>query len=327
MSDQRAQTPVTPDGRLGEADAHPGFADPDYVRRRNRITDRAEGHRVGDPSPHVDYTEAEHQTWRTVHSALLRAHEGRVCKDVAEARDRAPIPDDHVPQHAEVGDQLRALTGFSFTLAGGIVPNKRFLGSMAGDHFHAVQYVRHPAMPLYTPEPDVIHDVFGHGTHLTSPFLADLYRTVGRAAARVDSDDALDLISRVYWYSLEYGVALEHGQVRAYGAALLSSFGEILRYEQADIRPWDLREITTRPYQVAGYQPVLYSVRSLDHLAEILHDFLDDFDEETGARLGLPPLEERGFMGRPDNAPATPRPRTEGKSVARTARPDYRAGT
>lgn len=153
------------------------------------------------------------------------------------AREAAPIPTDHVPQHAEVADCLQPLAGFRFTLAGGIVPNKRFLGAMAHGYFPAVQYVRHPAMPLYTPEPDVLHDVFGHGTHLTDPWFADLYRTVGRAAARVESADALHLISCLYWYTLEYGVAWEDGRPKAYGAALLSSCGELRRFDQAQIRP------------------------------------------------------------------------------------------
>ena len=284
---------------MGPAHDHPGFADPHYVRRRNHLADQARHHRVGDPSPHVEYTPAEHRTWRTVHRALLQAHQGRICQAVEEARDQAPIPADHIPQHAEVGEALTTLTGFSFTLAGGIVPNQRFLGSMADGHFHAVQYVRHPTMPLYTPEPDVIHDVLGHGTHLTSPLFADLYRTVGHAARRVHSDDALDLISRIYWHTLEYGLAHESGTIKAYGAALLSSYGELLRMHQAHIRPWNLHEIATRPYQVSGYQPVLYTVRSLDHLTQVLHDLLDDFDEDTRPRMGLPPLAERGLTGRP----------------------------
>ncbi|MET9323453.1 phenylalanine 4-monooxygenase [Streptomyces sp. NPDC003038] len=303
MIDLMAQTPLTADGRLlGRAERHPAFTDPDYVRRRDAIAALAEGHAVGDPSPRVEYSEAEHATWRGVHAALVQAQEGRVCEAVARAREGAPIPDDRVPQHSEVSDRLYELSGFRFTLAGGIVANKRFLGSMADGYFHAVQYVRHPAMPLYTPEPDVLHDVFGHGTHLTDTWFADLYRTVGRAAARVDSDDALDLISRVYWYSLEYGVAREDGQVKAYGAALLSSYGELHRFQEADIRPWDIAGIVARPYQVAGYQPVLFAVDSLARLADELHAFLDDFDEDTGHRMGLPPQAERGFMGRPPRA-------------------------
>lgn len=288
--------PVAPDGHLGPARRHPGFSDPDYVRRRDAIVALAEGHRVGAPSPHVRYTEQEHATWRQVHTALLKVQRDTVCREVLRARDAAPIPADHVPQHAEVGDRLHESTGFRFTLAGGLVPNKRFLGSMARGYFHAVQYVRHPAVPLYTPEPDVLHDVFGHGTHLTSPDFAALYRLFGAAASRVDSEDALDLLSRVYWFSLEYGVAVEDDEAKAYGAALLSSWGELRHLHHADIRPWNLDAITRQPYQAAGYQPVLYAFRSLDHLTPALHTFLDDFDETTRARLGLPPLADRGTM-------------------------------
>ncbi|MEU7531308.1 phenylalanine 4-monooxygenase [Saccharothrix sp. NPDC042600] len=290
------QTPVTPDGRLGPAREHPGFSDPDYVKRRDAFVALADGHEVGAPSPKVRYTEQEHATWRRVHSALLEVQRDTVCRKVLRARDAAPIPADHVPQHAEVGDRLHELTGFRFTLAGGLVPNKRFLGSMARGYFHAVQYVRHPAMPLYTPEPDVLHDVFGHGTHLTCPEFAALYRAFGAAAGRVDSEDALDLLSRVYWFSLEYGVAVEDGEVKAYGAALLSSWGELRHLRRADIRPWDVEAIAGQAYQAAGYQPVLYAVPSPDHLADTLHDFLDDFDESTRDRLGLPALADRGAM-------------------------------
>ncbi|WP_407547640.1 phenylalanine 4-monooxygenase [Streptomyces sp. Pv4-95] len=293
-------TPLDAGGTtVGRAEEHPGFADPDYVRRRNLIADRAEGRQVGEPSPEVHYTEAEHATWRAVHKALWRAQDHWACREVLRARESAPIPADGVPQHEEVSDRLEALTGFRFTPAGGIVPNKRFLGAMVDGYFHAVQYVRHPAMPLYTPEPDVLHDVFGHGIHLADPFFADLYRTVGRAAARVDTADALDLISRVYWFTLEYGVTLEERLPGAYGAALLSSFGELGRFAHADLRPFDLAEMARLPYQVAGYQPVLFTVDSLAHLAELLHGFLDDFDETTQERYRLPVLSERGFMARP----------------------------
>ncbi|MFF9480561.1 phenylalanine 4-monooxygenase [Streptomyces sp. NPDC014733] len=300
MIDWLNQTPLDPHGvRLGRAEDHPSFADHAYVSRRNAIVAAAKGHRVGAPSPPVAYEVTEHATWRTVHAALTEAQQGRVCRAVLRARETAPIPADRIPQHEEVSDRLQPLTGFRFTLAGGIVPNKRFLGAMADGYFHAVQYVRHPAMPLYTPEPDILHDVFGHGIHLSDPWFADLYRTVGRAAARVRSVDALDLISRVYWFTLEYGLARENGHPKVYGAALLSSYGELAHFPRATIRPFRIPDLVRLPYQVAGYQQVLFAVDSLPQLADALHDFLDAFDEDTGARLGLPPLAERGFMARP----------------------------
>ncbi|MFG3223913.1 phenylalanine 4-monooxygenase [Kitasatospora sp. NPDC048194] len=298
MTGLESRTPLSPDGHLGRADHHPSLSDPVYRRRRAAIAALADGREVGDPARRVRYTDQEHETWRSVHQALVAAHRGRVCAEVEQAREEAPIPADHVSQHAEVGDRLRSLSGFDFAVAGGFVPNKRFLGSMALGYFHAVQFVRHPALPLYTPEPDIIHDVFGHGTHLTSPWFADLYRLFGAAAQRVDSEDALDLISRVYWFSLEYGVLVQRRQVQAYGAALLSSYGEMARLHLAEVRPWDLGQVLRQPFEVAGYQPTLFATRSLDHLAEVLHAFLDDFDEEAGLRLGLPPKAQRGVIPR-----------------------------
>jgi phenylalanine-4-hydroxylase len=294
------QTPLDREGsRLGRAEDHPSFADRAYVSRRNAIVATAKGHRVGAPSPRVAYDEAEHAAWRTVHAALTEAQQGRACQAVLQARETAPIPGDRIPQHEEVSDRLEPLAGFRFTLAGGVVPTKRLLGAMADGYFHAVQYVRHPAMPLYTPEPDILHDVFGHGIHLSDPWFTDLYRTVGRAAARVQSADALDLIGRVYWFTLEYGLAWENGHPKAYGAALLSSYGELAHFPHTTIRPFRLPDLVRIPYQVAGYQQILFAVDSLPHLAEVLHEFLDDFDEDTRDRYGLPPLAQRGFMARP----------------------------
>ncbi|WP_078891944.1 phenylalanine 4-monooxygenase [Streptomyces sp. NRRL S-350] len=324
MTDLASRTPLSPDGRLGRADRHPGLSDPVYRRRRAAVAVLAEGREVGDRACRVRYTEREHETWRSVYRALVVAHRGRVCAAVEQAREVAPIPADHVPQHAEVGDRLRSLTGFDFAVAGGFVPNKRFLGSMALGYFHAVQFVRHPALPLYTPEPDIIHDVFGHGIHLASPWFADLYRLFGAAARRVDTEDALDLISRVYWFSLEYGVLARRRRVEAYGAALLSSYGELTGLHRAEVRPWDLGEVLRQPFEVAGYQPTLFATRSLDHLAEQLHAFLDDFDEETGPRLGLPPKSQRGAIPR---LPAGAGGPVAGPAVRATGEADGSTGT
>ncbi|MBT2383063.1 phenylalanine 4-monooxygenase [Streptomyces sp. ISL-11] len=285
MNDVWARTPVTAEGRLGPAASHPGRCDSRYRARRDALVRGARGHRVGDPSPVVEYSEAEHATWRAVHAALAGAHREFACRAVLEAGEAAPIPADHVPQHAEVGAALRRLTGFDLTLAGGFVENRRFLGSMEDGYFHAVQFVRHPAIPLYTPEPDVIHDVFGHGIHLSSNRFADLYRLFGRTAARLGTGEALDLLSRVYWFTLEFGVMAEDGAVKAYGAALLSSYGELGRLDRCEIRELDVREMIRTHYRVSGYQPVLFDARSMEYLTDTLADFLEGFDDEEAARL------------------------------------------
>ncbi|MFF9105188.1 phenylalanine 4-monooxygenase [Streptomyces rubrogriseus] len=280
------RTPIATDGRLDAAAKHPGLSDPHYLLRRRAIASLARGHEVGAPSPRVDYTETEHRTWRTVHQQLWHAQREHACRAALDAREQAPIPADHIPQHAEVGLHLRRLTGFDFTLAGGVVANKRFLGSMADGYFHAVQFVRHPDVPMFTPEPDIIHDVFGHGIHLASPAFADVYRLIGEAAMRVQSKDVLQMISDVYWFTLEYGVLDEAGTPKAYGAALLSSSGEICRLRQARIRPLNIHAMLATQYDISGYQPVLFSARSLDEVTHTLGGFLSALDDESPARYG-----------------------------------------
>lgn len=245
---------------------------------------------MGHPSPPVAYTDAEHATWRTVHTALEPALRAHACQEILDAREEACIPADRIPQHTEVGAVLKARTEFDFTLAGGFVNNRRFFESLGRGFFHAVQFVRHPAVPLYTPEPDVIHDVFGHGVHLVSPRFADLYRLIGRTAQRLHTKEALELLSRVYWYTLEFGVLTQTGHVKAYGAALLSSYGEIRKLPQCEIRAWNVCAMAKTPYRAAGYQPFLFATRSLNHLTDALTAFCEAFDDDTGPRLGLRPV-------------------------------------
>ncbi|KUL55457.1 phenylalanine 4-monooxygenase [Streptomyces sp. NRRL F-4489] len=295
MSTVWQQTPISAAGRMGTADEHPGRSDAAYRRRRDALAARADGHRVGTPYPEVDYTEEEHRTWRTVHTALLPAHRAHACREVLDAAADADLPAERIPQHSEVSPGLRTRTGFSLTLAGGVVSNERFLGSMEHGYFHAVQFVRHPAVPLYTPEPDVLHDVFGHGVHLSSPRIAALYRTIGRAANRLETAEALDILSRIYWFTLEYGLITESGTPRAFGAALLSSYGEIAAHGSREVRELDLPASAATQYRISGYQPVLFAARSFSHLEDVLGAFCAEFDDETGDRLGLPRLSrERG---------------------------------
>ncbi|MFJ9770771.1 phenylalanine 4-monooxygenase [Kitasatospora sp. NPDC101157] len=281
------------DGRLGVPAEHPGLSDPHYLRRRRSLAAVARGHRVGDPAPRVEYSEGEERTWRIVHRALWAAQGEHACHAVLDAREQAPIPADRIPQHAEVGPELRRRTGFEFTLAGGVVANKRFLGAMADGYFHAVQFVRHPAVPLFTPEPDVIHDVLGHGTHLSCPAFADIYRAIGRAARRIDDADVLQMISDVYWFTLEYGVLDEGGRPKAYGAALLSSYGEIRRLGLARVQALDVEAVLATPYEISGYQPVLFSARCLHEVADTLNGFLEKLDEGSAPRFGRGPAGAR----------------------------------
>ena len=104
--------------------------------------------------------------------------------------------------------------------------------------FHSTQYLRHPSQPLYTPEPDILHEVVGHCNLLANPAIAEVKRRAGEAARRCETAEGLQYVADVFWFTIEFGVMYEDGELRAYGAGLLSSYGEIEEFRGADIRPW-----------------------------------------------------------------------------------------
>lgn len=281
-------SPVTRDG--GEAvvhlgSDHPGATDPEYRRRRNAIATLAMDWRPGEPVPEVPYTGQEHEVWRTVCAELEPLHGRLACTQYLAGKERLGLPVDRVPQLHEVTAALAPLTGFGYVPAAGLVPLLQFYGSLADGLFHSTQYVRHHSVPLYTPEPDVLHEVVGHGNCLAEPRFAALYRAAGRAARRVSTAPALEFVSRVFWFSLEFGVLHEGAQVRTYGAGLLSSFGEIQQLERARLHPLDLALMGVQTYDITHYQPVLFCADSFGQVEDVIGGFFARADDEEVERL------------------------------------------
>jgi phenylalanine-4-hydroxylase len=264
---------------------HPGFSDPVYRARRDAIGAASDGHHRGKPIPTIEYTDVEHEVWRTVSSQLAPKHDVYACGEYREACARLALPTDRVPQLADVTARLERLTSFAVSPVPGLVPTRRFYGSLAERCFLSTQYVRHHSVPLYTPEPDIIHEIIGHANFLASPRMADLYEEAGRASLRAETDEALDFFSRVFWFTIEFGVLWEDGELRTYGSGILSSFGELEHFRNAEIRPWDICAMGTQPYDITVYQPVLYAARSFDHAVDALHEFFSTYDNDTRARL------------------------------------------
>jgi phenylalanine-4-hydroxylase len=140
-------------------------------------------------------------------------------------------------------------------------------------------------MPLYTPEPDVIHEVVGHANQLACPEWASIYRLVGEAVDRTRGDDALRFLSRVFWFTMEFGVVWEGREPKAYGAGILSSVGETAAFRSAELRPLDIVTMGTLAYDITRYQPVLFAAESPTHLTDALTEFFSTFDDEAHARL------------------------------------------
>ena len=268
---------------LGEN--HPGFTDPAYRARRGDIAAAALACRPGDPVPTIDYTDEEQGIWRLVSAELAPKHEKYAHSEFLAAKAALGLPTDHVPQLTEVSERLEPLTGWRYQSAPGLVPLREFYADLGRRTFNSTQYLRHPSQPLYTPEPDIIHEVIGHGNQLASPRFAAITEAAGRASERLESDEAMQFVADVFWFSIEFGVIAEDGETKAYGAGILSSYGEMDEFRKMDIRPLDLRVMGTLNYDITAYQPVLFRAESLAHLEDVVGGFFSTVDDELAARL------------------------------------------
>jgi phenylalanine-4-hydroxylase len=240
---------------------HPGFRDTGYRARRNEIARLALRYQGGEVPP-VGYKYA--------------------CIQYLEGAEELRLDREAVPQFVHVNAALGRATGFSLRPVSGLVGDRTFLGYLARDCFLATQYMRHPSRPLYTPEPDVVHELIGHAPTFCEPAFARLNRAFGRAAERVDAE-TLAQVARLYWYTLEFGVCRERGRVRAFGAGLLSSFGELGEFERrAELREFDLAAMIGTPYDPTDYQKVLFVAPSFAEMADRVCEWLDGLPGVSG---------------------------------------------
>jgi phenylalanine-4-hydroxylase len=255
-----------------------------YWTRREEIASLAAG--LDAPAAIIEYTDIEHDVWATVTASLAPLWERHASAGVLSARDRLDLPTDRVPQLVEVDAWLRPLTGFGYRAVAGLLPASKFFEALADRSFPSTQYLRWEGSPLYTPEPDVIHEVMGHANCLACPEIAELHRMAGEVIGRLDHERSRLLIADVFWFTVEFGVVRERGRTKAYGAGLLSSPGELEWFgEHAEIRPIDIVEMGTTRYDIDHYQPVLFEGASLQHVVDVVGSFYETATDQSIGRL------------------------------------------
>jgi phenylalanine-4-hydroxylase len=256
---------------------HPGFRDASYRARRNEIARLAMEYQPGEQIPDAPYDARENQLWQSILQIIEPQHRHHACEEYLDCIARLDLPRDRIPQLGEVSAKVERISGFRLEPVAGLVQPRVFLESLANRVFLCTQYIRHHSTPLYTPEPDVVHELLGHAVTLASERLAELNRMVGGAVKSTTSLEALERLSRVYWYTLEFGVLMEQGGVKAYGTGLLSSAGELEDMHTAELRPFDLQHASRLEYDPTRFQPVLFCADSFESMYEGLRDYLVNF--------------------------------------------------
>ncbi|HKU73881.1 MAG TPA: phenylalanine 4-monooxygenase, partial [Pyrinomonadaceae bacterium] len=231
-------------------------------------------YKPGSPIPTAPYTDLEHNVWKTIWEALGPAHRAHACAEYLDCLERLDFDSERIPQLDEVSRKVEAISGFRLEPVAGLVEPRIFLESLARGVFLSTQYIRHHSTPLYTPEPDVAHEIIGHAVTLASKRFAELNRLFGEAVSRTTDECELDRLARVYWFTIEFGVLRENGGIKAYGTGLLSSAGELAEMHKAELRPLDLDAAANNVYDPTHFQAVLFCADSFDEMYERLREFL-----------------------------------------------------
>uniref|UniRef100_H3G9R5 phenylalanine 4-monooxygenase n=1 Tax=Phytophthora ramorum TaxID=164328 RepID=H3G9R5_PHYRM len=275
---------------------HPGFSDQEYRSRRNKFAEIAQNYRQGDQIPRLDYTEDEVKTWGVIYKRMKTMWKQYACDEfnyiIPLLESNCGYAEDNIPQQQDISNFLKECTGFTLRPVGGLLSSRDFLNGLAFRVFFSTQYIRHHSMPLYTPEPDICHELMGHAPMFADPDFADFSHEVGLASLGA-SDEEIERLATCYWFSVEFGLTKQHGEYKAYGAGLLSSFGELkwacernrpAGAEVPEYRPWDPFSACKQKYPITTYQPVYYVADSLLDAKEKMRGFCEDLKKPFQAR-------------------------------------------
>jgi len=215
------------------------------------------------------FTAEEHAVWDTLFARQIKLLPGRASKAYLHGLELLKLSDGGIPRFEELSERLMKRTGWQVVAVPGLVPDDVFFDHMANRRFVAGNFIRRPDQLDYLQEPDVFHDVFGHVPMLADPVFADYMEAYGRGGGRAMELGALKQLSRLYWYTVEFGLIEEAGELRIYGSGIVSSSAEsrfALESESPNRIGFDLKRVMRTEYRIDDFQQNYFVIPDFDTL-------------------------------------------------------------
>ena len=226
-----------------------------------------------------DYSSDEHVIWNALFERQMDILPGRACSAFFAGLQKLHLNRGGVPEFAQLSEQLDALTGWSVVPVPMLIPDHVFFWHLANRRFPAGNFIRSRDSFDYIQEPDVFHDVFGHVPLLTDPVFADYMQEYGRAGWKAMRYNRLKALGALYWYTVEFGLMLEHGDLRIYGAGILSGPREAvfaLEGRSPNRIMLSVDRVMRTDYVIDDLQPTYFVIESF---ADLFHQTVErDFD-------------------------------------------------
>jgi phenylalanine-4-hydroxylase len=239
--------------------------------------------------PWSNYSRTDHEVWDTLFKRQREMLPGRACKEFLAGVERFGLGDGGIPKFADLNKVLGATTGWEVVAVEGLLPDDVFFDHLAHRRFPVSWWIRKPDQLDYLSEPDLFHDLFGHVPLLLNPIFADYMQAYGRGGMKAFAigPDALMNLTRLYWYTVEFGLINTDDGMRIYGAGIVSSKGESI-YSLDSPAPnrigFGLERVMSTRYRIDTYQQTYFVIDSFETLLDACYqDFGPVYDELAAA--------------------------------------------
>jgi phenylalanine-4-hydroxylase len=220
------------------------------------------------------YTDEQHAVWAELVGRVLPNVQKHAAREYLEGFLVIGLQADRLPNLAEITKRLGPRTGWSSTPVSGFLPAPAFFEMLANRLFPTTTWLRSRESLEYTPEPDIFHDVFGHVPMHAHRVFGDFLQHYGRVCAAIQDQEILEKLGRLFWYTVEFGLIRQNGEIKVYGSGVISSYGECQNVINGGCRIHDfsLDEVLNTPVKVDELQKVLFAINSFDQMYEAMHE-------------------------------------------------------